>query len=219
MRKRSFTLIELLVVVAIIAVLVAMLLPALSKARDYARDLKCSNNLRTISTAWEYYLQDFNDVYPYWNINNPVFSNPNYNTFWSLAVAFELLPDVDSPVEANTATWYNAWPGGDWRIPYLYCPNDPRVYPDANIRASYAWNTGDPRPPAELPAGRQWWGNVYSYRDSGGADHMMRAGVIEFPNQTIILNEYYPGVYDTSIYHLNQRKFLMADYSIMNIKF
>lgn len=217
--RRGFTLIELLVVVAIIAVLVAILLPSLNHARDMARDLKCSSQLRSISVGWEYYLQDYHDTFPYWNINNPYISNYNYNTYWSLAIALELMPDVNTPAEANALTWYNAWPGGDWRIPYLYCPNDPRVYSDANIRSSYCWNTGDPRPPSELPPGRKFWGNVYGYRDSGGMDHMMHTGKIEFPNQTIILNEYYPGVWDTSLYHLGRRKFLMADYSVLNIKF
>ncbi len=62
--KKCFTLIELLVVVAIIAVLVAILLPALSQAREHAKRVICSNNLRYIGTRLMEYAQDYNEKYP-----------------------------------------------------------------------------------------------------------------------------------------------------------
>src|SRR5437867_13167694 len=63
-RGRAFTLIEVLVVVAIIALLITVLLPSLKNARERARTVTCSVNMRTCHQALILYGQANADYFP-----------------------------------------------------------------------------------------------------------------------------------------------------------
>ena len=128
--SRGFTLIELLVVIAIIAVLIALLLPAVQSAREAARRIQCTNNLKQLALACHNY-HDANLCFP----RGTFFQKPeNCATYkqgssWLIA----LLPYVEGSPIANSFN-FSLFPPGPSNstvvavgMSALWCPSDGKV--------------------------------------------------------------------------------------------
>ena len=108
-RKKAFTLVELLVVMAIIVILLALLLSAVQVARESARRIQCSNNLKQVGLALQNYHSSFN-LFPPAGINYGWCQKPNPVTGLSSERIFNVngLSMLLRFMEANAfATNYN----------------------------------------------------------------------------------------------------------------
>ena len=127
---RGFTLIELLVVIAIIAVLIALLLPAVQSAREAARRIQCTNNLKQLALACHNY-HDGNGVFP----RGTYYMFPNSCHRWKQGPSFLLAiyPYLEQTTIANAYNYslhdYQAANSTVQGIGVagFWCPSDPTV--------------------------------------------------------------------------------------------
>ena len=94
MQRKAFTLVELLVVIAIIGILVGLLLPAVQAAREAARRMQCSNNMRQLGLAAHNYESAFKR-FPSGGQGTDFNRNPPGTTFGVHSFFTGILPNIE----------------------------------------------------------------------------------------------------------------------------
>ncbi|PQO28713.1 DUF1559 domain-containing protein [Blastopirellula marina] len=155
-RHWGFTLVELLVVIAIIGVLIALLLPAVQQAREAARRISCSNNMKQIGLG----LHNYHDTYrrlPITQLTAPNETPKRALASWSRA----LLPFIE---QNNIAQSWNE------NVNYGVAPN---AALNRTPISAYKCPTS---PAAEV----ETWKTTGDYANDTAAGDPYKAGVCEY---------------------------------------
>ncbi|MFG0261368.1 MAG: DUF1559 domain-containing protein [Novipirellula sp. JB048] len=128
MKRNAFTLVELLVVIAIIGVLVGLLLPAVQAAREAARRMSCSNNLKQLGLA----LHNYHDTHQAFPLGATAITE-------GLSLHVGLLPFVEQTNKYEQFIQIEPWSSTDnlplardAPMPMYMCPSGPEKMADDN---------------------------------------------------------------------------------------
>ena len=119
--KNAFTLIELLVVISIIALLVSILLPALGGAREGAKAVVCSSNMRQWALAVNMFAADQDDAVPYAGADI-LSSGPAGWWYDTLGPYLSDKADSDASDDIAGGTWSGVYTDG-WYREIKWCPS------------------------------------------------------------------------------------------------
>ena len=131
MCRKAFTLVELLVVIAIIGILIALLLPAVQAAREAARRMSCTNNMKQIGLGLHMYHDTFHTLPAGWRGFDPANGQPHWFGLPGWAWSASILPYMEQTAIHDSLIHFNhpiTDPVNDEarvaEIPIFRCPTD-----------------------------------------------------------------------------------------------
>lgn len=132
--RKAFTLVELLVVIAIIGILIALLLPAVQAAREAARRMSCTNNMKQIGIAMHNYHDTFKKFPEGGVANNPNAATMDATTYYISAYA-AILPFIEQASLQSVYDFNLPWQDQDPTVPPVVIPA--YVCPSAAVTNPY----------------------------------------------------------------------------------
>jgi len=127
-KRRGFTLVELLVVIAIIGILIALLLPAVQAAREAARRMNCTNNLKQCGLAMHNYHDTCRCLPGYTSSNTTSFSPQARLLPYAEQTSLQNLINFNLPLFGGSlaSNYLNPAQGAaaGTRVPMFRCPSD-----------------------------------------------------------------------------------------------
>ena len=175
--RHGLTLIEVLVTISIIAVLVGILLPAVMAAREAARRVQCTNNLKQIGIAMHSYESTNGCFPPIWQLSGSQNGMPTYRLDGRFSPLARMLPQLEQTVVFNAINFEIPPTQADglivnrtamlFSVSLFLCPSDSGADVDGFGRSNYRVCTGSSTWINAPMSGKELHYGVYSHYDLG----------------------------------------------------